>query len=104
MVGDVIRDPIWGAGDLSRGAGDLPAAGLGARCACHASGGMASTAGAQAGGWQIPGASTEVAGPPNGIAYHITDHPINLWPNPGALPAAQPPYSARLPIKHPCPT
>src|SRR5260370_4061950 len=35
----VIRDPICVDGDLSRGAGDLPAAGLGARCACHASGG-----------------------------------------------------------------
>ena len=57
-----------------------------------ASGGMASTAGAQAGGWQIPGASTEVAVYANGIAYHMNIHHINLSPNPGELAAAEPLY------------
>ncbi len=57
-----------------------------------ASGGMASTAGAQAGGWEIPGASTEVAVYANGTAYHMNIHHINLSPNPGELAAAEPLY------------
>jgi len=57
-----------------------------------ASGGMASTAGAQAGGWEIPGASTEVVVYANGTAYHMNIHHINLSPNPGELAAAEPLY------------
>jgi hypothetical protein len=63
-----------------------------------ASGGMASTAGAQAGGWQIPGASTEVAVYADGTVYHMNIHHINLSPNPGELAAAEPLYVVVFPI------
>src|SRR5260370_34361182 len=62
-----------------------------------ASGGMASTAGAQAGGWQIPGASTEVAVYANWIAYHMNIHHIYLSPNPGELAEAEPLYVVVFP-------
>jgi hypothetical protein len=61
-------------------------------------GGAISTAGAQAGGWQIPGASTEVAVYANGLTYHMNIHHINLSPNPGELAAAQPLYVVVFPI------
>lgn len=63
-----------------------------------ASAGAISTAGAQAGGWQIPGASTEVAVYGNGSTYHMNIHHINLSPNPGELAAAQPLYVVVFPI------
>jgi hypothetical protein len=61
-------------------------------------GGAIGTAGAQAGGWQIPGASTEVAVYANGLTYHMNVHHINLSPNPGELAAAQPLYVVVFPI------
>src|SRR5258708_5089809 len=63
-----------------------------------ASGGAISTASAQAGGWQIPGASTEVAGYASGRTYHMNIHRINLSPNSGEIAAAQPLYVVVFPI------
>ncbi len=61
-------------------------------------GGAISTSGAQAGGWQIPGASTEVAVYANGITVHMNIHHINLSPSPGELAAAQPLYVVVFPV------
>ena len=63
-----------------------------------ASGGLASTAAAQAGGWQIPGASTEVAVYADGTRYHMNIHHINLSPNAGELAAAEPLYLFFFPL------
>jgi len=63
-----------------------------------ASAGAVMTAGAQAGGWQIPGASTEVAVYADGMTYHMIIHRINLSPNAGELAAAQPLYVVVYPI------
>lgn len=63
-----------------------------------ASAGAVVTAGAQAGGWQIPGASTEVAVYADGVAYHMNIHRINLSPSAGEIAAAQPLYVVVFPI------
>ena len=63
-----------------------------------ASGGVATTVGAQAGGWQIPGASTEVAVYADGATYHMNIHHINLSPTAEEMAAAEPIYVVVFPI------
>src|SRR5579859_2047644 len=60
--------------------------------------GGAVTASAQAGGWQIPGASTEVAVYANGLTTHMNIRRINLSPSPAELAAAQPLYVVVFPV------
>lgn len=60
-------------------------------------GGM-TAAGAQAGGWQVAGASTEVAVYADGTTYRMNIHHINLAPNPGELAAAEPLYAVVFPL------
>ena len=55
-------------------------------------------AAANAGGWQIPGASTEVAVYADGITLGMNIHRINLAPNPGEIAAAGPLYAVAYPI------
>lgn len=53
----------------------------------------------QAGGWQIPGASTEVAVYANdGAVYRMNIHHINLSPSAEEMAAAQPLYALAYPI------
>lgn len=63
-----------------------------------ASSGGVGTVGAQAGGWQIAGASTEVAVYADGLTYTMNIHHINLSPNPGELAAAAPLYVVVFPM------
>ena len=51
-----------------------------------------------AGGWQIPGASTEVAVYANGGIYGMNIHHINLSPTAEEMSAAQPLYALAYPI------
>ncbi|HET9782898.1 MAG TPA: hypothetical protein VFR33_14095 [Candidatus Dormibacteraeota bacterium] len=51
-----------------------------------------------AGGWQIPGASTEVAVYANGGIYQMNIHRINLSPTSEEMAAAQPLYAVAYPI------
>lgn len=51
-----------------------------------------------AGGWQIPGASTEVAVYANGGVYSMNIHHINLSPSAEEMGAAQPLYALAYPI------
>ena len=51
-----------------------------------------------AGGWQIPGASTEVAVYANGAIYSMNIHHINLSPTAEEMAAAQPLYAVAYPI------
>ena len=55
-------------------------------------------ANAQAGGWQIPGASTEVGVYANGGVYGMNIHHINLAPSQEEMAAAQPLYAVAYPI------
>lgn len=51
-----------------------------------------------AGGWQIPGASTEVAVYANGGIYSMNIHHINLGPTAEEMAGAQPLYALAYPI------
>ena len=51
-----------------------------------------------AGGWQIPGASTEVAVYANGGVYRMNIHHINLSPTAEEMSAAQPLFAVAYPI------
>ncbi|TAN32331.1 hypothetical protein EPN29_09155 [bacterium] len=71
---------------------------LAAMAVLAVSGGLSGGAMAQAGGWQIPGASTEVAVYADGVTFGMNIHHINLSPNPGGLAAAKPLYVVVFPI------
>lgn len=68
--------------------------------ACIGVSGVATSVGVQgaAGGWQIPGASTEVAVYANGGVYRMNIHHINLSPTAEEMSAAQPLYALAYPI------
>lgn len=56
------------------------------------------TAGAAAGGWQIPGASTEVAVFADGAVYAMDIHHVNLAPSAEEMAAAAPLYAVVYPL------
>jgi hypothetical protein len=65
---------------------------------CLATFSAVTDAGATAGGWEIPGASTEVAVYADGHIFGMNIHHINLAPNAGEIAAAAPLYAVSYPI------